>query len=71
MDINEMNKIKKELKLTYKQISDLSGVPISTVQKVLGGITESPKYSTIKTLSDVLLYEARKNSPNATCHYSN
>lgn len=71
MDINEMNKIKKELKLTYKQISDLSGVPISTVQKVLGGITESPKYSTIKTLSDVLLYEARKNSPNATYHYSN
>ncbi len=70
MDISEMNKIKKELKLTYKQISDLSGVPLSTVQKVLGGITDSPKYSTVKALSDVLLYESRKENPLATYHYS-
>ena len=70
MDINEMNKIKKDLKLTYKQIANLSGVPLSTVQKVMGGFTDSPKYSTVKLLSDVLLDEARKKNPYATYHHS-
>ena len=62
ISIKELNKLKAELGLTYKKISELSGVPFSTVQKVLGGITSSPKYITVKALSDVLRREAaRKN----------
>ena len=71
MTIEQMNKTKDELGLTYRKIAELSGVPFSTVQKVLGGITPSPRYSTVKALSDVLLYESRKNNPYATYHYSN
>ena len=70
MTIEEMNRRREELGLTYKRISELSGVPLSTVQKVLGGITDSPRYSTMKALTDVLLYESRENSPLATYHYS-
>ena len=38
MTIKEMQERKKELGFTY-QIAELSGVPVGTVQKVLGGIT--------------------------------
>ena len=70
MTIDEMNRMKDELGLTYKRISELSGVPLSTVQKVLGGITSSPRYTTIKALNDVLLNESRERNPFATYHYS-
>ena len=48
MTIEEMPTRKRELGYTYETISELSGVPLPTVQKVLGGITRSPRYETIK-----------------------
>ena len=54
MTIEEMNQRKKELGYTYKQISELSGVPVSTVQKVLGGIVKAPRYETLQALQGVL-----------------
>ncbi|WP_330376299.1 hypothetical protein [Butyrivibrio sp. AE3004] len=44
MTLQEMIDRKNELGLTYEQIARLSGVPVGTVQKVLGGITKSPRY---------------------------
>ena len=37
MTIEQMIQRKNELGLTYEQIASLSGIPIGTVQKVLGG----------------------------------
>lgn len=54
MTIQEMNERKKELGYSYEQISELSGVPLGTVQKVLGGITKSPRYDTLYALEKVL-----------------
>ena len=54
MTIQEMKKRKRELGYTYADIAELSGLPLPTVQKVLGGITKSPRYSTILALESVL-----------------
>lgn len=54
MTVDEMISRKKELGYSYAQIAQLSGLPESTVQKVLGGITASPRYKTLKALEDVL-----------------
>lgn len=54
MTITEMNERKRELGYTDARISELSGVPLSTVRKVLGGITKAPRYDTIKALESVL-----------------
>ena len=54
MTIREMQERKKELGLTYAQIAERSGLPVGTVQKVLGGITLTPRYDTIMALESVL-----------------
>lgn len=54
MTIKEMNKRRAELGYTYEMLAQLSGVPKSTVQKVLGGITTFPHRSTIAALERVL-----------------
>ena len=58
MTIKEMNKRRAELGYTYEMVAQLSGVPKSTVQKVLGGITTFPHRSTIAALERVLMPES-------------
>ncbi len=43
--IDDMNENRKALGYSYQRISELSGVPLSTVQKVLGKQTEHPRGS--------------------------
>lgn len=52
MTIEEMIEIKNEHDITYEQIASSTGIPFGTVQKVLGGITKSPRHSTMVALSD-------------------
>ena len=54
MTITEMNRRRAELGYTYEMVAQLSGVPKSTVQKVLGGITVFPHRSTLAALERVL-----------------
>lgn len=54
MTIKEMKDRKKELGYTYAQISQLSGVPLGTVQKIFSGATASPRYDTLLELEKVL-----------------
>lgn len=53
MTIEEMKQRKKELGYTYEQISELSGVPLGTVQKIFSGVTETPRYDTLMALGQV------------------
>jgi len=53
MTIEEMREKKKEFGYSYEQIADLAGLPVGTVQKVLGGITKSPRYATVRALQKV------------------
>ena len=47
MTIQEMKNRKKELGYTNQMIADLSGVPLSTVNKLFSGATASPRRSTL------------------------
>lgn len=53
MTIEEMKDRKRELGYSYEQIAEYSGVPVGTVQKILGGITKSPRYDTLKALEKI------------------
>lgn len=52
--IDEMRARKKELGYTYKELADLSGVPLPTVQKIMGGFTKSPRYDNVLALRRAL-----------------
>ena len=64
MTIQEMNEQKTRLGYSYEQIADLSGVPVSTVRKVLGGATKHPRFATLQALSRIF-----DPAPEATCVY--
>ena len=50
MTIEEMKSIKRELGLTNQTLSDLSGVPLGTIQKIFGGATKAPRKETIDAI---------------------
>ncbi len=57
-----MIKKKTELGLTSEMISELSGVPLSTVQKVFSGKTKAPRKKTMEAIERTLLAEERKKA---------
>ena len=54
MNIDYLNNRKNELKLTNAKLAELSGVPMSTLSKIMAGIVSNPKINTLKAISDVL-----------------
>ncbi len=62
MQVETMIAIKKEFKVTYQEISEKSGVPLSTVQKVFAGLTV-PRDKTIEALSSVMGGFVKQGSP--------
>ena len=68
MTINEMLELKKEYGFSYEYISEKSGVPASTVQKVFCGTTTAPRRTTIESLRKVFepLKTENKSAVNTT-----
>lgn len=54
MTIEEMKQRKLQKGYSYAQISNLSGVPLGTVQKIFSGETTHPRYATLQALEQVL-----------------
>ena len=54
MTIEEMRTRKIELGFTNEMLSRASGVPLSTVQKIMGGLTKAPRKLTVDALRKVL-----------------
>lgn len=54
MTIEEMKQKKIQKGYSYTQLSELSGVPLGTIQKVFSGETEHPRYTTLQALERVL-----------------
>ena len=50
MNLDEMKRLKKERGYSNEQISEHSGVPLSTVKKVFSGETKYPRYETLQAL---------------------
>ncbi|EOS79309.1 hypothetical protein C817_02869 [Dorea sp. 5-2] len=57
MTVSEMRKRKKELGYTNEKVSELSGVPLGTVQKIFAGVTDSPRYDTLQALEKIFVKE--------------
>ena len=62
MTIDEMRNKKKEYGLSYERISDLSGVPLSTIQKIFSGQTDAPRYATLLALEKMFASLEYSNS---------
>ncbi len=80
LTLDEIRKKKEEYRYTNKQFAKLSGVPLGTVQKVLGNVTKSPRYETLRALSSVFegnaqrrqvsyLDEAGTGAPESELHH--
>ena len=55
MNIQEVCKLRKEeLKLTYQDISDASGVPLSTVQNFFSKFSKAPSFYTVVAICKAL-----------------
>ncbi len=52
--IDRIKKIKSEKKITNDKLSELTGIPISTLSKLMAGISDSPKLSNIVSIADAL-----------------
>ena len=53
MTIQEMKEKKREKGYTYALMSELSGVPLGTIQRIFSGETVSPRYDTLKALEEL------------------
>lgn len=53
MTIQEMKEKKREKGYSYALMSELSGVPLGTIQKIFSGETVSPRYDTIQALEEL------------------
>ncbi len=70
MTIQEMCQRKQQLGYSYEKIAELSNLPLSTVQKVLGGITKSPRYDTLRALESVFEKPTAQMIAEAPLSYS-
>ena len=56
MTMDEMQRARRVLGYSYAELAEKAGLPLSTVQKIFGGITKSPRYKTIAAIERVLMY---------------
>ena len=52
MNVDQMIEKKREYGYSNEIIAKLSGVPLSTVQKIFSGETKSPRYDTVQAISE-------------------
>ena len=54
MGLEKIAEYKKKLGLTTEELSERSGVPVGTLNKILSGATKDPKLETLKAIARVL-----------------
>lgn len=54
MDIEQLKRVKKEKKITYEQLSEKSGVPLSTIYDLFRGVTVAPRIDTVEAIEKAL-----------------
>ena len=67
MTVERLKQLKIELGYSNSKLSEASGVPLGTVNKILSGETKNPRYETIKALENALtkdryIYKEREES---------
>ncbi len=54
MVVQKLKDLKKSSKLTNQQLADLSGIPLSTIARIMSGDTPNPQFQTIADLVKAL-----------------
>lgn len=54
MNLSQMQYYKQQYGYSYDQLSQLTGIPKGTIQKIFTGVTKSPRYETLQALERVL-----------------
>lgn len=54
MNVEQLKKAKKDKKITYEKLSELSGVPISTIYDLFRGVTAAPRVDTLQAIERAL-----------------
>lgn len=62
MEISEIKKVLKSKKITYDQLSIMSGVPKQTIQKIFAGYTKHPRIDTLSAIEQALGIAEDKNT---------
>lgn len=52
--IERIKKLKSEKKITNDRLSELTGIPLGTLSKILAGMNDSPKLSNVVAIADAL-----------------
>ena len=52
--IDRIKKIKSQKKITNEQLSDMTGIPLGTLSKIMAEISDSPKFSNILAICKAL-----------------
>ena len=52
--ISRIKQIKSERRITNEELSDMTGIPLGTLSKILAGISDSPKLSNIVAICSAL-----------------
>ena len=68
MTISEMKRKKGELGYSYEMLSDMSGLPVSTIQKLFCGLTKHPRRKTVEALELVFLGDQKENLKKLKVH---
>lgn len=66
MLIKKMQNLKDETKMSYQDIADKSGVPVSTVKRIFSGQTPDPGYSTVLSIIEAMggsVEDVKNNAP--------
>lgn len=64
MEIEKLKKRKKELKLTFDELSMRSGIPKRTLENIFHGITPTPRIDTMQAIERALGLSNEKTSTN-------
>ncbi len=54
MNVEQLKQAKKAKKMTYEQLSEVSGVPISTIYDIFREVTTAPRIDTIQAIEKAL-----------------
>lgn len=77
MSVRELKELKKKNGYTNEMIAEMTGVPLSTVQKIFSGVTKHPRYDTLLELTkgmseynyDLATYIVREEAAEYSTEY--
>lgn len=54
MNVKDIKQVLKERKITYKELSKMTGLSLSAIEKIFSGYARYPRVDTINTIMDAL-----------------